>query len=58
MVVGASFLVFTAYYVALIGGENLADQRLLKPFWAMWSPNVLFLAIGIALFFRARRAGG
>ncbi|MEE8487371.1 MAG: LptF/LptG family permease [Gemmatimonadota bacterium] len=58
MVVGASFLVFTAYYVALIGGENLADQRLLKPFWAMWSPNVLFLVIGIALFFRARRAGG
>lgn len=58
MVVGASFLVFTAYYVALIGGENLADQRLLKPFWAMWSPNVLFLAIGIALSYRARRAGG
>ena len=58
MVVGASFLVFTAYYIALIGGENLADQRLLKPFWAMWSPNVLFLVIGIALFFRARRAGG
>ena len=58
MVVGASFLVFTAYYIALIGGENLADQRLLQPFWAMWSPNVLFLVIGIALFFRARRAGG
>lgn len=58
MVVAVSFLVFTAYYVALIGGENLADQRLLNPFWAMASPNVLFLAIGVAAFFRARRAGG
>jgi len=58
MVVAASFLVFTAYYVALIGGENLADQRLLNPFWAMASPNVLFLLIGVTAFFRARRAGG
>ena len=58
MVVGVSFLVFTAYYVALIGGEHLADQELLEPFWAMWAPNVLFLAVGAATFFRARRAGG
>jgi lipopolysaccharide export system permease protein len=58
MVVGASFAVFTAYYVALIGGEHLADQRLLSPFWAMWSPNVLFFGVGVGAFFRARRAGG
>jgi len=56
--VGASFVVFTAYYVALIGGEHLADQRLLSPFWAMWSPNVLFLGVGVGAFFKARRAGG
>jgi len=58
MVVGASFVVFTAYYIALIGGEHLADQRLLSPFWAMWSPNVLFLGLGVGTFFKARRAGG
>jgi lipopolysaccharide export system permease protein len=58
MVVAASFLVFTAYYVALIGGENLADQRLLNPFWAMWSPNALFLVIGIGASLKARRVGG
>lgn len=58
MVVGVSFLVFTAYYVALIGGEHLADQEFLEPFWAMWAPNVLFLAGGTAAFLRARRAGG
>ncbi|MGD8495022.1 MAG: LptF/LptG family permease [Gemmatimonadales bacterium] len=58
MVVGVSFLVFTAYYVALIGGESIADQELLSPFWAMWAPNVLFLAVGIAAFYHSRRAGG
>jgi lipopolysaccharide export system permease protein len=58
MVIGVSFLVFTAYYVALIGGESIADQELLSPFWAMWAPNVLFLAIGIGAFFHSRRAGG
>ena len=58
MVVGVSFLVFTAYYVALIGGESIADQELLSPFWAMWAPNVLFLAVGVAAFYHSRRAGG
>lgn len=58
MVVAVSFLVFTAYYVALIGGEHLADQKLLEPFWAMWAPNVLFLGVGVGALFRARRAGG
>ena len=58
MVVGVSFLVFTAYYVALIGGESVADQELLSPFWAMWAPNVLFLVVGIAAFHHSRRAGG
>jgi len=58
MVVTVSFLVFTAYYVALIGGEHLADQELVEPFWAMWAPNVLFLAIGAGAFLRARQAGG
>jgi lipopolysaccharide export system permease protein len=58
MVVAVSFLVFTAYYVALIGGEHLADQELLEPFWAMWAPNALFLAVGVGALFRARRAGG
>lgn len=58
MVVGVSFLVFTAYYVALIGGESIADQELLSPFWAMWAPNILFLFVGIATFYHSRRAGG
>jgi lipopolysaccharide export system permease protein len=58
LVVGVSLVVFCAYYVALIGGEHLADRELLSPFWAMFAPNFLFGIIGLVAFFQARRAGG
>ena len=58
LVVGVSLVVFCAYYVALIGGEHLADREYLSPFWAMWAANVLFGLVGIGAFFQARRAGG
>lgn len=58
LVVGVSLGVFCLYYVALIGGEKLADRQLLSPALAMWSPNILFGLIGVAGFFQARRAGG
>jgi lipopolysaccharide export system permease protein len=58
LVVGVSLGVFCLYYVALIGGEKLADRQLLSPALAMWSPNILFGLIGIGGFFQARRAGG
>ncbi|MFQ5690467.1 MAG: LptF/LptG family permease [Gemmatimonadota bacterium] len=57
LVVGVSLLVFSAYYVALVGGEELSDDRILSPFWAMWAPNVLFGLIGIGAVWQARRAG-
>jgi len=58
LVVGVSLGVFCLYYVALIGGEKLADRQFLSPALAMWSPNILFGFIGVAGFFQARRAGG
>lgn len=58
LVVGVSFAVFCAYYVAIIGGEDLADRDILSPFWAMWAPNILFGALGAFLLWRSRRAGG
>lgn len=57
LVVAASFVVFCAYYVSLVGGEELADNLILSPFWAMWGPNVLFGGAGLALVWRARKAG-
>jgi len=58
LVVGMSLGVFCLYYVALIGGEKLADRQFLSPALAMWSPNILFGLVGVAGFFQARRAGG
>lgn len=58
LVVGVSLGVFCAYYVALIGGEHLADHRIASPFWAMWAPNALFFLVGMGAFLQARRAGG
>lgn len=57
MVVGASFAFFCAYYVSLVGGEELADRLILSPFWAMWAPNVLFGAIGAFFVGRAVKVG-
>ena len=55
MVVGVSLAFFCAYYVALIGGEELADRLIVTPFWAMWAPNVLFGGLGLAMLWRTVR---
>ncbi len=46
---GFSFLVFTIYYVFLIGGEELARRGYVSPFLAMWFPDFLFLIISVIL---------
>jgi len=46
-----SILFFLIYYVFLIGGEELADMVIIPPFWAMWTPNILLLAMGIFLIY-------
>jgi lipopolysaccharide export system permease protein len=48
-----SILFFLIYYVFLIGGEELADMAIITPFWAMWSPNILLLGIGIYMIYTA-----
>jgi lipopolysaccharide export system permease protein len=55
LVIGASVLIFGFYYVGLIGGETLADDLILSPFWAMWGANLTMTAIGVALFLRLNR---
>lgn len=56
LVVGVSLGFFAAYYVALVGGEELSDNRILSPFWAMWAPNILFGGVGLLAVWRMRRA--
>lgn len=56
LVIGASVLVFAIYYVGLIGGEDLGDRLIVTPFLAMWAPNLLFGAVGLAGLWAMRRA--
>lgn len=46
---GISLGFFVLYWAFLIGGEELADRRIITPFWAMWSPNILIGGAGILL---------
>jgi lipopolysaccharide export LptBFGC system permease protein LptF len=59
LVVGASVIIFTGYYVSLMAGEFLADRLVISPFLAMWMANVLLLVIVLPLIWRGRsRAAG
>ncbi|HEY7471432.1 MAG TPA: LptF/LptG family permease, partial [Gemmatimonadota bacterium] len=52
---GMSTLVFVFYYLALTGGEHLADRRLLPPWLGMWISNIVFFAFGLWLLRRTAR---
>jgi len=47
--------VFTVYYVGLIVGEELGDRLVLTPFFAMWTPNVIFATVGLIGLWRIRK---
>jgi lipopolysaccharide export system permease protein len=49
MAFSVSSVVFLVYYVALIGGEELADRGFVAPWLAMWISNILLGAAGIWL---------
>lgn len=57
LVIGVSLVVFTIYYVGLIGGEELGNRRVVSPFFAMWTANVLFSGVGLVGLALARRPG-
>ncbi len=57
LVIGMSLVVFTVYYVGLIGGEELGDRMIVSPFFAMWTPNVVFGVLGVVGVWRMRREG-
>jgi len=57
LVIGTSLAVFSIYYVGLIGGEELGDRLIVSPFLAMWTPNLIFTAVGLGLLWVVRREG-
>ncbi len=46
-----SFFAFIFYYICLIGGEELADRRLINPYIAMWMANITLGALGVFFLF-------
>ncbi|MHB1223081.1 MAG: LptF/LptG family permease [Gemmatimonadaceae bacterium] len=54
-VIGVSIGVFALYYVGLIAGETVAKADYLPPFVTMWSANIIFTLVGLALLARAGR---
>jgi lipopolysaccharide export system permease protein len=54
-VIVLSLIAFVSYYIFLVGGENLGDRGYIPPYLAMWAPNLLFGALGIALHVKTAR---
>ncbi|HEY4130519.1 MAG TPA: LptF/LptG family permease, partial [Gemmatimonadaceae bacterium] len=57
LVMGVGLVVFAVYYVALIGGESLANASVVSPFIAMWAANIIFLVIGLIFIIRMGNEG-
>ncbi|PKN73149.1 MAG: hypothetical protein CVU50_03860 [Candidatus Cloacimonetes bacterium HGW-Cloacimonetes-3] len=49
MAFSVSSLIFLVYYIALNGGEQLADKGLMPPFMAMWVSNIVFFILAVLL---------
>ncbi|HEX8395665.1 MAG TPA: LptF/LptG family permease [Longimicrobium sp.] len=47
MVIATSMVVFSLYYVGLIGGESLAGKGVVTPLFAMWVVNVVMTVLGL-----------
>ena len=54
LVIGASALVFAAYYMLMVAGEDLADRLVISPVVAMWGANALLLAAALLAMWRRR----
>jgi lipopolysaccharide export system permease protein len=52
---GLGLLVAVLYWAALIGGQTLGTRLGWSPFWSMWLPNALILALGLLMWIRRLR---
>ncbi len=55
--VSLALAVYLIYYIFLVGGEKFADKGKMDPLLAMWSANLVLMAIGIPVFIRTVREG-
>jgi lipopolysaccharide export system permease protein len=50
-----SSIIFLIYYIALNGGEQLADKGQISPFISMWISNIVFFILAILLIIASIR---
>lgn len=58
LVIGGSLVIFLAFYILLIGGENLANKGVITPAAAMYLPVGVFSLIGLGAVTSANREMG
>jgi len=58
LVIGGAMAVFSIFWVGLTAGEALADKGHIRPWIAMWSPNMVLLVTGIVGLIRVNRETG
>ena len=58
LVIGASLVIFSVFYVGLTMGENLGDRGVVDPAFAMWLPNLIVLVAGVLGLLRVNREFG
>lgn len=58
LVIGGGLAVFAIYYVGLIAGETLGNKDIVHPWIAMWTPNIIFTAVGVFGMIKVSRESG
>jgi lipopolysaccharide export system permease protein len=58
LVIGASLVIFSVFYVGLTVGENLGDRGVMDPALAMWLPNLVVFVAGVLGLIRVNREFG
>lgn len=58
LVIGASLVIFSVFYVGLTVGENLGDRGVMSPALAMWLPNLVVFVAGVLGLIRVNREFG
>ena len=58
LVIGGGLLIFSIHYIGLTAGESLADRGLIRPWEAMWAPNIVLTFIGLIGLIRVSRESG
>lgn len=54
LVLGTSLVVFGAYYVLMMTGEDLAERLVVSPFVGMWAANALLMTTAVLALWRTR----